>query len=89
MKKDQDGVLVITYIRADGSRGFRCRCQTGKTYLLLYEKLRKSSYKCVHEDFPWDYWIFTDKRDEDSFLEAFKWFIVYEDQEGNLTELEK
>lgn len=76
MVKDNSDILIFTYLDEDGTRIFRCRGSTGRTYQLLYEKLYKSSYKCVAEDFPWDYWIFEDKRDEESFLECFKWFIV-------------
>lgn len=76
MVKDESDILIFTYIREDGSRVFRCRGAEGNTYKLLYKKLYKSSYKCVEENFPWDNWIFEDKRDEESFMECFKWFIV-------------
>lgn len=75
---ETDGILVITYIQKDGARAFKCRCQMNRTYDLLYEKLNKSSYESVYENFPWDHWIFKDKRDEESFLEAFKWYIIFE-----------
>ena len=73
-----DSVLVITYLQEDGTRAFKCRCELGRTYQLLYEKLYQSSYKCIYENFPWDHWVFEDKRDEESFLEAFKWYIIFE-----------
>jgi hypothetical protein len=76
MEKDGSDILVFTYIDEDGRRVFRCRGSTGNTYKLLYEKLYESSYKCILYDFPWDYWIFENKRDEESFLEAFSWFII-------------
>lgn len=75
---DTDSVLVITYLLEDGTRAFKCRCEAGRTYQLLYGKLNQSSYECIYEDFPWDHWIFKDKRDEESFLEAFKWYIIFE-----------
>ena len=43
----------------------------GKKYDSLYKWLPTTSYKCIHEDFPWDYWIFTDEVDHDRMCKLF------------------
>lgn len=76
MTKDDSDMLIFTHVREDGVRVFRCKYTPGNTYQLLYKKLRESSYKCIHQNMPWDYWIFENKADEETFYECFKWFMV-------------
>lgn len=75
MKDKNDSVLIITYMDNE-NRLFSCAATPGRAYRVLYEKLGNSSYQSIHKLDDWDHWIFLDKRDEESFLEAFKWFII-------------
>lgn len=75
-----EGIIVITYLTSDNNRLFKCeRNKDNKVFQLLRQKLFESSYLPVpsHGDGCMR-WSFTDKRDEESFLDAFKWFIIYE-----------
>lgn len=75
-----EGIIVITYLTDDNTRLFKCeRNNDSKVFKLLRQKLFESSYLPVpsHGD-GWMRWLFRDKRDEASFLEAFKWYIIYE-----------
>jgi hypothetical protein len=49
-----------------GARGI------GPKYEEFYRWARTVSYRCTSEDWPWDYFRFTDPKDEEIFIE--KWF---------------
>jgi hypothetical protein len=57
---DEDGVILY------GCRG------TGKKYRDFYRNwIPKSSYKCTGEDWPWDYFVFTDPADHERLLRDY------------------
>lgn len=60
---------------------YRCR-GVGETYNYFYRVwVPKSSYKCTSEDFPWDYFIFTDPADHQRLLEDFPDCVEEEEEE--------
>jgi hypothetical protein len=78
IKDPNDSVLVTTDVE-DGVRVFHCKREPeSRAFLLLCGKLSESSCVSLPNDDGNIHWLFVDKRDEESFLEAFKWFIIYE-----------
>ena len=73
MSDDTDVLGIIWWIKLrDGKeiRTYRSRGR-GQKYNRLYKWLPTTSYKCIGEDFPWDYWIFTDEADHDKMCALF------------------
>jgi hypothetical protein len=49
------------------------------TYNLLRKKLSDLSIISIGpEKDGWFHWLFTNQMDEESFMESFKWFVIYE-----------
>jgi hypothetical protein len=71
-------ILVIFYYEENSIIHYRCN-GTGDKYKLFYsEWIPNSSYKCTGEDFPWDYFIFTDPTDHVKLMQDFP-DCVFED----------
>jgi hypothetical protein len=73
IKPDGYNKDIIGFCRyqEDGKTVYGCR-GLGPTYDELYlEFIPNSSYECVREDFPWDYFIFNDENDEQKFIEKY------------------
>ena len=81
MSNDYNVLGFVAFIK-NGERHYGCR-GTGKDYDDFYGRfLNGKSYKCTSEDFPWDYFIFTDIKDEQRFLKEYSSkidFIISED----------
>lgn len=67
---NDDILCFCTYTSGD-TTVYGCRGM-GPTYLNFYnEWVPKTSYKCVRDDFPWDYFVFEDSTDEEEFIEKY------------------
>lgn len=76
MSNDYNVLGFVAFIK-NGERRYGCR-GTGKDYDDFYGRfLNGKSYKCTSEDFPWDYFIFTDIKDEQRFLKEYSSKIDY------------
>lgn len=59
---------------------YRCR-GWGPKYLNFYENwILSSSYRCYHDDFPWDYFVFEDPKDHQRLIEDYP-NDVFEDKD--------
>jgi len=69
---ETDDVLGIYFHKNEnGSFEYRAR-GTGKKYKKFYKEwIPNSSYVCVGEDFPWDYFRFNDPNDHDRLLKDY------------------
>lgn len=66
-----DKIAFCSYEDEDGKTVYGCR-GIGPSYADFYNKwLPHTSYKCVREDFPWDYFIFENPEDEKMFIEEY------------------
>lgn len=73
-----ENVLGFTSFINNNERHYGCR-GIGPDYNEFYNKfLVGKSYKCISEDFPWDYFIFTDIKDEQEFLKKYSLMIDYQ-----------
>lgn len=70
-------VLGFCAYITDGQRHYGCRGQ-GRDYDQFYASLAGTSYKCTREDWPWDYFYFTDIKDEQKFLKKYSAQIDYQ-----------
>ena len=67
----EPNTLGIYYWTKNGKKLFRCR-GIGKDYDNLYKWLYSVSYICDGEDWPWDYFHFTNEEDERKILENYE-----------------
>lgn len=81
----EDNVLGIYYsIDAEGVKHYRCRGM-GRDYMLFYGWIGRSrSYRCTHEDFPWDYFIIRDPEEDREMNELFGYAIVMDEVARNV-----
>jgi len=82
-----DGLAFNQYTTPDGKLVFGCR-GTGDRYQEFYKWVDSTSYYCVHDDFPWDYFIFTEEADEQEFLKRYTndiWDNGFQLWEGPIT----
>jgi len=69
--KEEPNVLGICYWEDNGIIHYGCR-GIGKKYDDFYRNwIPKSSHKCTSEDFPWDYFVFTDPADHERLLRDY------------------
>lgn len=75
-----DGVLVIMYESDDGVTSFKVeRNDENPTFKLLMRKLSEARF--IPLPFNGDgyvHWLFSNPQQQESFIEAFKWFIIHE-----------
>jgi hypothetical protein len=62
--------LCFTRTKVKGKRCYGCR-GTGPRYQAFYDWTRTHTYKCVHDDWPWDYFIILSHHDEADFLDKY------------------
>jgi hypothetical protein len=75
--KSPDVIGFVAFI-TDGVRHYGCR-GIGRRYSEFYNKfIVGKSYKCTTEDWPWDYFYFTDIKDEQTFLQKYSAEIDYQ-----------
>ena len=75
---DHEVLGFCAYITENRERHYGCR-GIGKEYDEFYNKfIIGKSYKCIIDDFPWDYFYFTDINDEQKFLEKYSSKIDYQ-----------
>ena len=84
-KKEESNVLGFNcFITDQNERHYGCR-GIGKDYDEFYNNfLDGKSYECTSENFPWDYFIFTNIHDEQSFLAKYSdkiFFMLPEDRD--------
>jgi hypothetical protein len=65
----------------NGERHYGCR-GLGKDYSAFYAWVSTTSYHCTSDDWPWDYFIFKDPKDEEQFLSRYSHLIDYQDDEA-------
>lgn len=76
---DDCAILVSTFVSHDGVRCFKCKIEAeNKTYQLLLKKLKESSWIPLPIEDKSIIWIFSNAIDEESFMESFRWMIIYE-----------
>lgn len=75
---DNENILGFSsFITEHGERHYGCR-GFGIDYDYFYNKfIIGKSYRCVSENFPWDYFIFTNIKDEQEFLNKYSSKIDY------------
>lgn len=80
---NSDIFCVYWYKLKDGSIEYRCR-GIGSTYKKFYnEWIWKSSYRCIGEDFPWDFFVFDEPEDHDRLLKDFP-NDIFEDKDNEI-----
>jgi hypothetical protein len=64
-------VIGIYWWVEDGIKHYRCR-GIGPKYEKFYKEwIPSSSYKCTGDDWPWDFFMFTDPKDHDRLIADF------------------
>lgn len=76
---DDNGVIgFCSFITKEGTRRYGCRGM-GKVYQYFYDNfIVGKSYKSTSEDWPWDYFVFEDIKDEQKFLNKYSKDIYYD-----------
>jgi hypothetical protein len=64
------GFLCFTRTKYKGKSCYGCRGM-GPRYMAFYKWAQACSYKCVHDDMPWDYFVFVRHADEEEFLDTY------------------
>lgn len=65
-------MIGIPYWTTDTDDKIHYGCKgSGPRYIEFYEWIKTTSYKCTSEDFPWDYFIFEDPKDDAEILIQF------------------
>ena len=70
---------IIHWHDEENVEHFGCR-GTGEHYCRFYEWLRTTSYKCTADDWPWDYFIFTNLQDSVTLHKQWGMYIMHDDQ---------
>ena len=65
-----NGYLCFTRTKVKGRSCYGCR-GIGPRYQAFYAWVRTNSYKCIHDDMPWDYFVFVRHADEEEFLNTY------------------
>lgn len=74
----QPNVVGFCAFITDGERHYGCR-GIGPDYNDFYSNfIRGTSYKSTSNDFPWDYFVFSDIADEQKFLKKYSSKIDYQ-----------
>lgn len=66
----ESDILGFTRTKYNGKSCYGCR-GIGPRYMAFYNWAHSRSYKCVHVDMPWDYFIFVRHADEEEFLDNY------------------
>jgi hypothetical protein len=75
---NDNGVIGFCSFIENGIRQYGCR-GTGKVYKDFYDNfIADKSYKFIGGDFPWSYFIFTDIKDEQKFLNKYRLNINFQ-----------
>ena len=69
---------IIQWKDEEDVQHFGCR-GVGENYSRFYAWLRTTSYKCTSDDFPWDYFIFTNPQDSVKLQEYWGMYIEQDD----------
>jgi len=67
---------VSWYEREDGRKEFGCR-GIGTKYSEFYKWLNTTNHITTLEDWPWHYFVFENKEDENTLMEKFKEDVYY------------
>lgn len=74
-----EAIVIISAQHQGWRRGFRTEVRSdNKVYQLLQAKLREAGVVCLSNRYGFLSWTFDDDKIEESFIESFKWFIIYE-----------
>lgn len=74
-----ESILIISQQHYGWPRGFRTVVRPdNKVYRLLCTKLKDAGVVGLINRYGFLSWTFPNETDEESFVEAFKWYIIYE-----------
>ena len=76
---EEDALSIIHWVDEQNVVHYGCR-GFGETYKKFYEWLSTTSYKCTSNDWPWDYFIFTNYHDCAKLHEYWGMYIMQDDQ---------
>lgn len=80
MNEERDILLIIWWLSQDNEIHYRCS-GIGPTYTKLYKEwFPKSSYRCVCDDFPWDYFVFDNQEDHQRLLKDYDGFVIEDEK---------
>lgn len=77
----KDKLWLVIFRTQDGSIRYGCRgpFYSSPRYQELYQWLNTVSYKSSSSDMPWDYFYFTDPKDELEFINRYEAEIISEE----------
>lgn len=78
MVKNMTNLLVIYYNKSPSGYQYRCS-GGGEAYTKFYRWVDATSYRCTHDDFPWDYFVFDNPADHQKLLDEFSPYVIDDD----------
>lgn len=72
-------MIIFWWTEDDNKIHYRCR-GTGAVYRSFYEWLKTTSYRCTHDDWPWDYFVFDNEKDSMRLMTAFGEYVKEDTQ---------
>lgn len=64
-------ILAFTRTKVRGRSCYGCRGM-GPRYQAFYAWAHTHSYRCIHDDMPWDFFVILNMQEELEFLDTYK-----------------